>query len=206
MMHLRRHGLLVLVPALLLVAACGDDAPPPAAAPPPTPAAALPPTATGTTAAEAEAELEAETTTTETAEAATEAEYVYNPIGKRDPFRSPYVDIRIVKGPDEDGRPERERGPLQRWGVEQLQLRATITGTGSPMAMLVDPENVGHVVRRGALVGKNWGKVTAIRGDCIVITEQLRDASGAVTAVKSQRCLPKTDREIKMEKQLAKGG
>lgn len=200
MRHLGLMGALALVPFFL---ACGDEPPKRAAPPPPTPGTATP--AVGaTTAAEAEAAIDAETAKPEDVEEVVEAEYVYNPIGKRDPFRSPFVDV-VVAVPTGGKEPGRPRGPLQLWGVEQLALRATITGTGSPMAMLVDPEGVGHVVRRGALVGKNWGKVTAIRQDCIVITEQLRDASGAVTAVKSQRCLPKTDREIKMEKQLAKG-
>ena len=202
MRHLGLLGALALLPFFL---ACGDEPPKrAAAAAAPTAGGGAAPATGGTTAGEAEAALAAEAGSAETAEEAVEAEYVYNPIGKRDPFRSPFVDIKVViSGNRDEG--TRPRGPLQRWGVEQLALRATITGTGTPMAMLVDPENVGHVVRRGALVGKNWGKVTAIRRDCIVITEQLRDASGAVTAVKSQRCLPKTDREVKMERQLAKG-
>ncbi len=203
MRHLGLFGALALVPFFM---ACGDEPPRRAAAPAPSPqTAAAAPTNAGTTAAEAEAALEAESAKTDVVEEVVEAEYVYNPIGKRDPFRSPFVDVVVIDPGDGGEKGTRKSGPLQRWGVEQLALRATITGTGSPMAMLVDPDGVGHVVRRGALVGKNWGKVTAIRRDCIVITEQLRDASGAVTAVKSQRCLPKTDREIKMEKQLAKG-
>jgi len=193
--------ILTLLGVALIFAACGDDPPPR-----PESVAAAPASAaakTTPTVAEAEAAVEAEGSPAEATEDEDDAQYVYNPIGKRDPFRSPFVDIEVVTsaGP----KMSHPVGPLQRWAVEQLALRATITGTGSPMAMLVDPEGVGHVVRRGALVGKNWGKVTAIRRDCIVITEQLRDASGAVTAVKSQRCLPKTQREQSMEKQLAKG-
>ena len=129
-----------------------------------------------------------------------EPEFVYSPVGKRDPFKSPFKEETVVE------RAEREQGrpltKLQRWDLEQLKLQAVITGTSDPMAMVVDPEGVGHVVRRGTLIGKNWGKVTAIRRDCIVITEQIRDATGAVSSVRQERCLPKTEREREFERQF----
>ena len=34
---------------------------------------------------------------------------------------------------------------------------------------------VGHVVDLGTLIGKNWGKVTQIKPEEIVITEEYRD-------------------------------
>lgn len=138
-----------------------------------------------------------------TAEAPTaearEPEYVYSPIGKRDPFRSPFTDLTTI---ETVGKDERRLTPLQRWGLDQLTLRGTITATSSPTAMVVDPDGKGWVVRRGTLIGKNWGKVTGIKRDCIVITEQLRDATQAVVAVKNEKCLPKTDDELRMEHQL----
>ncbi len=201
---MRPHTLYLLVPAIVLLGlvACGSEPPHRASKP-----AAKAPSAAksaATTAAQAEAELEAEAKKPGEKKSEESTEYVYNPIGKHDPFRSPFMDIVVVR-PKTKEEQEAPLRPLQRWGIEQLTLRATVTGTGTPMAMLVDPEGVGHVVRRGDLVGKNWGKVTAIRHDCVIISEQLRDASGAVTAVKSQRCLPKTQQEEKLEEQLGKG-
>jgi len=126
-------------------------------------------------------------------------EYVYSPIGKRDPFRSPFADLHTAPTVKKGGRPQT---PLQQWGLEQLTLKATITGTSSPMAMVVDPNGRGWTVHRGTLIGKHWGKVTAITKDCIVITEQVRDASQAVSSVKQQKCLPKDQKDLDFQKQF----
>ena len=45
------------------------------------------------------------------------------------------------------------------------------------MAMLEDPESRGWAVRLGDFVGKNWGKVTSIQRDQIVVTETITDHS-----------------------------
>jgi type IV pilus assembly protein PilP len=99
--------------------------------------------------------------------------YVYSPIGKRDPFANVFG--------NKENTPMRVEGrkatPLQRWSLDQLRLSMTVTGTSSPMAMLEDPENRGWAVRLGDFVGKNWGKVTAIQRDQIVVTETITDHS-----------------------------
>ena len=99
--------------------------------------------------------------------------YVYSPIGKRDPFQNVFG--------NKENNPVRVEGrkptPLQRWSLDQLRLSLTVTGTSSPMAMLEDPENRGWPVRLGDFVGKNWGKVTAIQRDQIVVTETITDHS-----------------------------
>ncbi len=146
-----------------------------------------------------QATAQAPTAGAEGAPAAHAPEYVYSPIGKRDPFRSPFADLRTAPVVKKGGRP---LTPLQRWGLEQLTLKATITGTSSPMAMVVDPDGKGWTVHRGTLIGKNWGKVTAITKDCIVITEQVRDASQAVSSVKQQKCLPKDQKDLDFQKQF----
>jgi Tfp pilus assembly protein PilP len=95
------------------------------------------------------------------------------PIGKRDPFQNVFG--------NKENNPVRVEGrkptPLQRWSLDQLRLSLTVTGTSSPMAMLEDPENRGWPVRLGDFVGKNWGKVTAIQRDQIVVTETITDHS-----------------------------
>jgi type IV pilus assembly protein PilP len=135
--------------------ACGSPAPPPRRAPTPPPAAPKPVT---------EEEI--------TPKVPTDI-YVYSPIGKRDPFQN-------VFGNRED-QPVRVEGrkptPLQRWSLDQLRLSLTVTGTSSPMAMLEDPESRGWPVRIGDFVGKNWGKVTSIQRDMIVVTETITDHS-----------------------------
>ena len=174
---------------LSLLPACGSDRPPPR---PAQKKKATKPAPTEEAAAAVEAKKDEDEDV--------EPEFVYSPVGKRDPFKSPFKEETVIeRGEREQGRPLTK---LQRWDLEQLKLQAVITGTSHPMAMVVDPEGVGHVVRRGTLIGKNWGKVTAIRRDCIVITEQIRDATGAVSSVRQERCLPKTEREREFERQF----
>jgi type IV pilus assembly protein PilP len=109
----------------------------------------------------------------EAAQAAPTTMYVYSPIGKRDPFLNTLGNKDQVAVRVEGRKPT----PLQRWGLDQLRLSMTVTGTASPMAMLEDPENRGWPVRIGDFVGKNWGKVTSIQRDQIVVTETITDHS-----------------------------
>ena len=140
--------------AALLAAACGSPPPPPRRA-------ALPPVAPKPVADDEVKPMEPTNI------------YVYSPIGKRDPFQNVFG--------NKENNPVRVEGrkptPLQRWSLDQLRLSLTVTGTSSPMAMLEDPENRGWPVRLGDFVGKNWGKVTAIQRDQIVVTETITDHS-----------------------------
>jgi type IV pilus assembly protein PilP len=145
---------LALAAAALACAACGGSPPPPPRklAPPPAAPKAM----------EEDAAPAVPTTM-----------YVYSPIGKRDPFQNVFG--------NKENNPVRVEGrkptPLQKWSLDQLRLSMTVTGTSSPMAMLEDPENRGWPVRLGDFVGKNWGKVTSIQRDQIVVTETITDHS-----------------------------
>lgn len=96
--------------------------------------------------------------------------YAYNPAGKRDPFQS-FLGTRDTTLPGEDIK----AAPLQRWDVERYVLRGVIFGTDSPRALLVDPEGIGHVVKLGTYVGRNWGKVTSIADQVVVVTEEYKN-------------------------------
>jgi type IV pilus assembly protein PilP len=97
--------------------------------------------------------------------------YVYSPIGKRDPFRNPLDDMVTSRAIE-------SHCPLCRWAVDQLKLVAVVTGTANPLAMVEDPDGIGHMIRQGTQVGKNSGKVTAIRRDQVVIAETTHDPFG----------------------------
>ncbi len=97
------------------------------------------------------------------------ARYSYNAVGKRDPFRSFISRMVIVEG--EEG----AVGPLQLHEIDQYRLRGIIWNIGTPRALVEDPDEIGHVVDIGTLIGKNWGKVTQIKPEEIVITEEYRD-------------------------------
>lgn len=93
--------------------------------------------------------------------------YNYNPVGKRDPFRSPVEEAKKGDEPGESVCPE----PLCQFDLEQLALVAVVSGDANPVAMLEDSNKVGHIVRRNTKVGKQGGKVSQILRDCIEVTE-----------------------------------
>jgi type IV pilus assembly protein PilP len=94
-------------------------------------------------------------------------DYAYNPIGKRDPYRAFFP-----TGPGGIGVDCLETGdPLQCFAVEQLQLTGVVWGE-RPRALLEDPGGGSHVVELGSYVGKQWGRVTHIESDAVVITEE----------------------------------
>ena len=97
------------------------------------------------------------------------ARYSYNAVGKRDPFRS-FISRMIVVDGGEDA-----LGPLQVHEIDKYRLRGIIWNIGAPRALVEDPDGIGHVVDIGTLIGRNWGKVTQIKPEEIVITEEYRD-------------------------------
>jgi type IV pilus assembly protein PilP len=168
--------------AVLVCAACG-------APPPPQRRAAPPPAAP-------------KAVEDETAPAAPATMYVYSPIGKRDPFQNVFGGREATPMRVEG----RKATPLQRWNLDQLRLSMTVTGTSSPMAMLEDPENRGWPVRLGDFVGRNWGKVTSIQRDQIVVTETITDHStGRVYPQNIKIMVPETQDE-KRDLQALKDG
>ena len=71
----------------------------------------------------------------------------------------------------------RNKTPLEKWGLDQLKLSLTVTGTATPLAMVEDPEHRGWTVRLGDFIGQNGGKVTGIHKDEIIVTETITDHS-----------------------------
>ncbi len=101
-----------------------------------------------------------------------EVEYVYNPIGKRDPFRT-----FIATAEEEE---IRSPTPLQRYELEQYQLTGIVWGVDRPRALVEDPEGMGHVIELGTYIGKKWGKVTQITSNQLVVTEEYLTPDGAL--------------------------
>jgi type IV pilus assembly protein PilP len=152
-LHRVRPGALLTVALLLLLPACGDGGGGGQAVRPSRPAAERP-------AAEEEA-APAEEEETE--------RYSYNSIGKRDPFRS-FIAKELVVGSVEG-----PLGPLQKHEIDMYRLRGIVWNVQAPRALVEDPDGIGHVVDLGTLIGKNWGKVTQIKPEEIIITEEYRD-------------------------------
>ena len=163
---------------LLAPTACSDDPPPKQGAAPAAQAGAAGTTAGDQAAAESEEE--------------SEAAYAYSPIGKRDPFRSLLDEIQ-----DEDD--EGQLTELQGFELDQLRLVAIVSRTATPYAMVEDPNQKGHTLTRGTLIGKNWGRVAQITPECVVIKEEYRDYTGRKVTNKTSMCLPKPLVELKLD-------
>ncbi|RME26414.1 MAG: hypothetical protein D6798_06750 [Deltaproteobacteria bacterium] len=112
--------------------------------------------------------------------------YTYNPIGKRDPFRS-FLSSGERVGDDVP------QTPLQRYEVDQYQLVGIIWGVERPRALVQDPEGVGHVLEVGTYIGKNWGKVTAINPDAVIVTEEYQTFKGDLVVNDIKLTLPVTE-------------
>ena len=102
-----------------------------------------------------------------------EEEFTYNPIGKRDPFRS-----FLSFSSDSSIFDDLPRTPLQRYDIEQYRLTGIIFNVGRPRALVEDPEGVGHVMELGTYIGRNWGKVTQISSEKVTVTEEYKTRDG----------------------------
>lgn len=116
---------------------------------------------------------------------ATEDGYVYDPVGRRDPFR-PFRDTKVGVGQLVVQR-ERPLEALENFDVKALEVVAIIWGITKPKALIQDPNKVIHTVVKGMRIGKNDGVVAEIREGEVVVME-LFDQNGKV--VKEPFILP----------------
>lgn len=112
--------------------------------------------------------------------------YVYNPIGKRDPFRS----FLGTGGDGNDGGDDSPRTPLQRYELDEYRLVGIIWGVDRPRALVEDPDRVGHVMEIGTYIGKNWGKVTQITSTEVVVTEEYQTIDGELVVNPIRMTMP----------------
>ncbi len=110
---------------------------------------------------------------------------------RRDPFRSYAKMFSVERGT--------RVGPqvpvlLGEFSVDDLRVIAIVSGIGTPRAMLVDPQGVGTIVRRGDYVGRgevvhggpdgssefevNWRVANIRRGDVVLAREDPTSGTG----------------------------
>lgn len=154
----------------LALAACGDA--PPAGGPPPPP-----------TKAAAKKAAEAATPTV-----VSNVTYMYNPVGKRDPFRGLYMEGG-PRAPTEGVEATVCSEPLCRFDLNELTVVAVVSGDANPLAMVEDKTGVGHLVRRNTKIGRQGGKVTQILRDCIVVTSFVSGPDGKAQPNKDNMCV-----------------
>ena len=173
-----------LLLALGAMASCGEDAPPPA------PAAVV--------ARKKAAEVAPVV-------AASQVDYAYSPINKRDPFRS--LSVEGPKGPAAEPGESTVActEPLCLADIDELTVVAVVSGDANPLAMLEDRSGTGHIVRRNTRVGKQGGKVTQILRDCIVVTSFISGGPDGKPQANKQNMCVKTDSRSVEPLDLLKG-
>ena len=95
---------------------------------------------------------------------------VYDPTGKRDPFRPPRSNQTNLAG--------EARTPLQRYDIGQLRLVAVIYEASAPRAVVEDDAGLGYIVRVGTPIGANGGAVKAIERGKLRVEEESIDFYG----------------------------
>jgi type IV pilus assembly protein PilP len=101
--------------------------------------------------------------------------FVYDPTGKRDPFRS-----FIWDRPDKMATVA-EAGPLGQFDLSQLEVIAVVWRTGNARALVEDPSGESYIVGAGAAIGKNRGHVVSIDDNTVVVKETYVDYLGQET-------------------------
>ncbi len=126
--------------------------------------------------------------------------YTYNPVGKRDPFRSPVEDVRAVQTLSNASCNE----PLCKFDIDQLLLVAVVSGDANPVAMVQDPQGRGYLVHRNSKVGKQGGKVSQIFRDSLTVTEYFTGPDGKSNANNVTLAI-RQEKEAPSETDLATG-
>ena len=107
---------------------------------------------------------------------------VYSPTGKRDPFRP-----SIVRG---SGRDVAAVSELERFAVEQFQLRAILRTDQNATALFEDPEGKTHILSEGSLIGRERATVSRILEREVVLTIQTVNYLGVEKPYEKNMVLP----------------
>ena len=116
----------------------------------------------------------------------------YNPVGKRDPFRS---SLMLQEETTKETR-TRKREATETYELDQYRLTGLITGTSQPLAMVEDPEGQGHLIKVGSHLGKQGGAVTRILSTGIVVTVESHNDLGETIRVPYTVSMPQPELDL----------
>ncbi|MDT8441837.1 MAG: pilus assembly protein PilP [Desulfuromonadales bacterium] len=111
------------------------------------------------------------------AEAPKEEKYVYQAIGRRDPFVPLTAMRKVVESGDEP------LTPLQGYELTQYRLTALLVGFEEPRAVVSAPDNKTYILKRGMKIGKNGGVIVKIDSRTVLVEEKYYDFSGNVRTI-----------------------
>ena len=115
----------------------------------------------------------------------------YNPIGKLNPFEPLFKDQPAIPASKKKRKKRVPRTPLERIALSQLKLTGIIQASSGNRALVQESSGKGYIIKRGTYIGLNAGKVTEIRGDVVIIEEEVENVMGKVSTRQKKLKLPK---------------
>lgn len=121
-----------------------------------------------------------------------EEKFVYNPMGKIDPFE-PLVKAQPVPMAIKKKKSKRRipRTPLEMVDLSQLRLTGIIRASSGNKAMVEEASGKGYIIVKGTYIGIHSGRVIQILNDRVIVEEEVEDSLGNLTIQK---------RELKFQK------
>ena len=113
--------------------------------------------------------------------------YVYNLVGRTDPFKSFLTNSAVVSQKKANKKPKTYLETLE---LSQLDLTAVIISQKGNWAMVRDPKGVGYIIRKGVPIGINGGVVYQILEGVVIVREKHIDVNGRVKYKKISKKLP----------------
>ncbi len=107
---------------------------------------------------------------------------IYSPVGKRDPFRAPTPNV-ITRDPT-------ALSPIEKYSMEQLQLRGVLRGGGKNRAMFEDPEGKTHILFEGEYLGREKATISRILNTGVIVTKKTVNYLGAEAITEEVISLP----------------
>ena len=112
--------------------------------------------------------------------------YVYNPVGKTDPFRSFLINRETVSQKTK----KKPKTYLETLDLSQLDLTAIIISPKGNWAMVRDAKGVGYAIREGTPIGINGGVVYQIKEGEVIVREKYIDVKSRVKFKRISKKLP----------------
>ncbi len=95
--------------------------------------------------------------------------FVYSPLGRRDPFEPLVQKETVIAKPQT--RPEKIKGPMERFELSQFRLMAILVVKGTPRAMVAAPDGKSYTVKVDDYIGMNGGRVKTIETKVVAVDD-----------------------------------
>jgi len=120
--------------------------------------------------------------------------YVYDAVGRRDPFVSPLATTKIHQGEMKASRP-RILHPLEKYKLSQMKIIGIVRYEKENYASVELADGKSYTVKKGMTLGDNDGKVVEITADTVRVEEMSRDVRGNVVMLPTELKLKREEED-----------